>query len=790
MRLLAAGALCAAMPASAATVTNLGEFISALNNPADEDIIVTGTDIDLLGATYTLVVRQTQFFGDGTPRTISNGTIVVTSFSDAVYNLFNLSVDSIFTGDIILNDFARLDIDAPSNLGTGATVTASDDADIRLFSFTGDTNTYDATFFAKISGVADSTSFSIVGDGEAILTALPTFGAQIVLDTYRDYEFATAPATDPLATLGASLSGNHAVFINVGTLDLDGFDFTIDSLTGEEDTEITLGSGTLTTGDGTNTTYAGVISGTGNLTKTGTGSFTLTGINTYTGTTTVSAGTLILEADQTGPTVVVVQNGGILQVNEAQTGAPVYTIENGGIVNLNADLADTTAFTIDAGGLLDLKNRSQTLASIAGGGDITLARNAVAFNSITRTPNQTTVANVLDAVALTGELEDAVDRILASNEANALLTIDQLGGAAAATASTQTAANAVTQSHRLMDQVVGVGPGSSRPLGSFGQAQQPNEFDDADHLTLVSFYQDTPSADGTESAGLKFMPWATMYGGFGDQGDGAEGLDYTRYGLLAGLDLTAEESEARYGLALAIEQSNFDLNRSNGEIDIESLYISGYTRQPLGHGFHFTLTGTLGYHNHDSQRSILIGVTPTRAQADFDSYSVSVAGELSKAFTLGNTPVDPGGHPTVTTLEPFVRLDYSISDQDGYSETGAGTAGLNVSSTDFDSSRVAVGVRAEHQYMIFNQYEAVLRGSALANFALVNTDSDLSVSFVNTANSGFEIAGSDQDDVFGQIGVGLSVEINKHWDFHFDIDQQFSDSAMGTVIAGSLSYEF
>ena len=49
----------------------------------------------------------------------------------------------------------------------------------------------------------------------------------------------------------------------------------------------------LTVGNNnSNTTYSGVLSGTGSLTKSGTGNFTLSGANTYTGGTTVSAGTL------------------------------------------------------------------------------------------------------------------------------------------------------------------------------------------------------------------------------------------------------------------------------------------------------------------------------------------------------------------------------------------------------------------------------------------------------------------------------------------------------------------
>lgn len=53
-----------------------------------------------------------------------------------------------------------------------------------------------------------------------------------------------------------------------------------------------LQSGTLTVGDDSNTSYGGVISGSGSWVKAGSGTLTLFGANTFTGTTTVSAGTL------------------------------------------------------------------------------------------------------------------------------------------------------------------------------------------------------------------------------------------------------------------------------------------------------------------------------------------------------------------------------------------------------------------------------------------------------------------------------------------------------------------
>ncbi|MBX9786203.1 MAG: autotransporter-associated beta strand repeat-containing protein, partial [Alphaproteobacteria bacterium] len=66
---------------------------------------------------------------------------------------------------------------------------------------------------------------------------------------------------------------------------------TIGSLSGDGD--VTLNAFSLTTGgNNTSTTYAGIMSGTGGLTKTGTGTFTLLGANTYTGGTTITGGTL------------------------------------------------------------------------------------------------------------------------------------------------------------------------------------------------------------------------------------------------------------------------------------------------------------------------------------------------------------------------------------------------------------------------------------------------------------------------------------------------------------------
>ncbi len=99
-----------------------------------------------------------------------------------------------------------------------------------------------------------------------------------------------------------SLSGSSPVNITsaTGIFDLSAISAssqTIGSLSGVVGSSVVLGGTNLVIGGAnSNTTFAGVISGTdGSLTKVGTGTTTLTGVNSYTGATTVNGGTLVAD---------------------------------------------------------------------------------------------------------------------------------------------------------------------------------------------------------------------------------------------------------------------------------------------------------------------------------------------------------------------------------------------------------------------------------------------------------------------------------------------------------------
>lgn len=81
-------------------------------------------------------------------------------------------------------------------------------------------------------------------------------------------------------------------------IDLNGYNTQIGSLAGggAAGGNVILGGATLTSGaNNASTTYAGVISGSGNLYKTGSGSLTLQRANTYTGKTVIDGGMLVID---------------------------------------------------------------------------------------------------------------------------------------------------------------------------------------------------------------------------------------------------------------------------------------------------------------------------------------------------------------------------------------------------------------------------------------------------------------------------------------------------------------
>ncbi|WP_129778135.1 autotransporter-associated beta strand repeat-containing protein [Peristeroidobacter soli] len=227
-------------------------------------------------------------------------------------------------------------------------------------------------------------------------------------------------------------SGTDVIMASGTTLNLGNYAQTIGSLSGAGN--VTLGSATLTTGgNNTDSTFSGVISGTGDVTVAGTGTFTLTGTNTYSGTTNISSGTLQLgdggttgslagNVTNSGGTIAIARTGdvalstivggtisgaggltyrgdGTLVVDTQQTYTGPTNIETGTLqAGLANALSPNTAVTVGPHGTFDLNDFAQIIGSLSGSGTVDLG------NAVLTTGGDNTDTTYAGTIAGTGGL--------------------------------------------------------------------------------------------------------------------------------------------------------------------------------------------------------------------------------------------------------------------------------------------------------------------------------------------------------------------------------------------------
>ena len=364
--------------------------VSALNN------LGNGTELDFNGgglqfaAAFDPSVRTMSFQADAIIDTQGN----TVTFANPVGNGGNggltklgsgtlvLAATNAFYGDVNFNA-GLVNASSLGNLGNGQALNfnggglqfgAAFDvtADYRAITFQSgnavfDTQAFNVTLANSIGG-GGAGGLNKKGPGMLTLLASPDYQGPTVINA-GTLQLASPDSGATWATLpdtAVNLTASGA------TLDANGFDQTIASLTGVVGTLVKLGGSTLTTGDdNTSTTFAGVISsvGAGSLTKTGSGTLILTGSNTFMTAANFNGG--VIEAaslSNLGNAAALNFNGGGLRFDAAfdpSLNGRAITIQAGGAVLDTQTFNVTIANSIGNGGAGGLDKKGSGMLTLS-----------------------------------------------------------------------------------------------------------------------------------------------------------------------------------------------------------------------------------------------------------------------------------------------------------------------------------------------------------------------------------------------------------------------------------------
>ena len=280
----------------------------------------------------TIAISNNGAFGSNSVIFASNGTRVVALTGLQVTNNFSLAGNGTMDvgGNILTNTgvISNTGILTKAGAGTlilgrantyrgGTTINEGTIAISNGASFGSNTVTFasNSTTVAALASILVTNNFALTGNGTMdvggnVMTnsgaisgagSLTKAGAgTLILSASNTYTGTTTISAGTLllsnagtiSTNGLDLSASGAT-LNISNIAATTVD--VASFTGATGSTVSLGSKNMSFGgNNASTTFAGAITGSGNLTKNGTGTTTLSGANTYTGSATVAAGTLRL----------------------------------------------------------------------------------------------------------------------------------------------------------------------------------------------------------------------------------------------------------------------------------------------------------------------------------------------------------------------------------------------------------------------------------------------------------------------------------------------------------------
>ena len=517
-----------------------------------------------------------------------------------------------------------------------------------------------------------------------------------------------------------ALVNNTAYVVDNGTLDLNGFNLTVSSFSGTGGA-VALGTATLTVDQSTNTSYAGAITGAGNLAKLGTGTLSIAGSNTYGGNTKVSAGTLQFD-DYTQSAS---QTLGIGAVSDSAYGKL-------DVVN-TATFAAGSKIAVDVAGINTLA-KGETLASvISAGGTLNSSTFVVSDNSALFNFRAVRNGNAVDLQIVANSSSGVYDAVMNNQRysaAGAARVLDDTinNGATGDMATVVTALGSLGSQGEISRAAT-----QTLPLLGAGVTQVANGVLNSINRLVQNRQSGASGLSGGDDISNR-SAWLKPFASRADQDDrdGVSGFKADTWGLVGGIEGDLSRTTRlgiAYGYANSIVDGNTRLSGARQRVDIDSHVLAVYGTNDLTDGMTLGFQGDIGQNSNEGKRHINFGGLDRSATSDYKTYTAHIGVSLAKMLRLNER----------TSVTPAIRADYTWLHDESYREQGADALNLDVDKRSTDAFVLGADARLSHLLSERSRFEA----NAGIGYDTINERGNVVASYAGTPGQAFGTRGID-----------------------------------------------
>lgn len=240
--------------------------------------------------------------------------------------------------------------------------------------------------------------------------------------------------------------------------------------------------------------------------------------------------------------------------------------------------------------------------------------------------------------------------------------------------------------------------------------------------------------------------WAKTYGAWARQNGylGASGYRDDAFGVAAGADVCFNASRVGFMVGYGndfVRSRDFPAQQT---VRADTLQAGVYGSTPVNDTFDVDFKAGVGYSFVNTKRDIPFA--QREAKADFHN-TLAYAGVGLNALVLKTDALE---------VRPFVRLDYFVTHNRSYHETGADELNLHAKSGNYQTLVTQTGVKLHLK--VANQVEA--NALVAVGYNLLGDKASTTAAFEGNPGQTFTTEGAQHGRVSGQFGLDLGYQIS------------------------------